>query len=148
MVINCLKKKCFSCHVKYVGETYCSIKERLSEHLRDIHHECNSQYAPPSVIQKGPTTVARHFGKNQHTRDDLKVEILELICLDPLGPHTDPYHETREHFWIHRLRTLQPLGLKNTNGNEEIRLPQQPRLTNPGQREVTLVSLKLLISCQ
>ncbi len=68
---------------------------------------------------------------NQHTRDDLKVQILELIRLDPLGPHTNAYRETREHFWIHRLRTLQPLGL---NGNEEIRLPQQPRLTNPGQR--------------
>ncbi len=61
-------------------------------------------------------TVARHFGRNKHTRDDLKVQILELIRLDPLGPHTDAYHDTMEHFWIHRLRTLQHLGL---NANDE-----------------------------
>ncbi len=30
---------------------------------------------------------------------------------------------------------------RNRNGNKEIRLPQQPHLTNPGQREFTLVSL-------
>ncbi len=113
-----------------------------------IRHECNPQYAPPSVIQKGPTSVARHFGRNQHTRDDLKVQILELIRLDPPGPHTDAYRETSEHFWIHRLRTFQPLDLnandeiKYKNRNEEMRLPHQPHLTNPGQQEVTLVSLK------
>ncbi len=60
--------------------------------------------------------MARHLSRNQHTRDDLKVQILELIRLDPLGPHTDAYRKTREHFWIHRLRTLQPLGL---NANDE-----------------------------
>ncbi len=106
---------CTRCHFKYVGETYRSLKERFSDHLRDIRHECNPQYAPPSVVQKGPTTVARLFGRNEHTRDDLKVQILELICLNPLGPHTDAYRETREHFWIHRLRTLQPLGLNATD---------------------------------
>ncbi len=74
------------------------------------------QCAPPSVIQNSLTTVARHFGRNQHTRDDLKVQILELISLNPLGPHADAYRETREHFWIHRLRTLQLLGL---NANDE-----------------------------
>ncbi len=103
MYIKCVNKnniiiKICKISVKYVGETYRSLKERLSEHLRDIRHECNPPYAPPPVVQKGPTTVARHFGRNQHTRDDLKVQILELIRLDPLGPHTDAYHETREHF--------------------------------------------------
>ncbi len=42
--------------------------------------------------------------------------MLELIRLDSLGPHTDAYRETREHFWIHHLITLQPLGL---NANDE-----------------------------
>ncbi len=42
--------------------------------------------------------------------------MLELIRLDSLGPHTDAYRETREHFWIYRLRTLQAMGL---NANEK-----------------------------
>ncbi len=112
---------CTRRHVKYVGEKYHSLKEKLSEHLCDIRHECNLQYAPPSVVQKSPTTVARHFGRNRHTRDDLKVQILELNRLDPLGPHMDAYHETRENFWIHRLRTLQPLGL-NANAEKKYKL--------------------------
>ncbi len=77
---------CTCCHVKYVGETYPSLKEKLSEHLCDIRHGCNPKFAPPSVTKKDPTTVDRHFGKDQHTRDDLKVQIVELIPLDPHGP--------------------------------------------------------------
>ncbi len=102
---------CTRCQLQHISETYCSLKERLSEHLRDIGHQCNPEYAPPSVIQKRPTTVARHFGRDQHTLDDLNVQILELICKNPLGPHTDDFRETREHSWIHHLRTLQPLSL-------------------------------------
>ncbi len=118
---------CTYCQLQHVGETYCSLKERLSKHLGDIGHECSPDCAPSSVIQKGLTTVARHFGRDQHTQDYLKVQILELIHMDHYGPHMDDFHETREYSWIHRLRTLQPLGLnakirKNINGDWRDRL--------------------------
>ena len=70
---------CTRCGLQYVGETYRTLAERLSEHLRDIRHEANPDSAPPSVIQKGPSTVARHFGRAPHSQADLKVQILELI---------------------------------------------------------------------
>ncbi len=69
--------------------------------------------APPSVKQKGPTTVARHFGRAPHSQTDLKVQILELIPLNPDSEEADIFRETREHFWIHRLRTLQPQGINS-----------------------------------
>ncbi len=121
---------CTHCQLQYVGETYLSLKERLSEHLRDIGHECNPDYALPSVIQKGPTTVARHFGRDQHTRDNLKVQILKFIHMDPLGPHTDDFRETREHSWIHCLRTMQPLGL-NTIDKKKHKRRQKRQVANP-----------------
>ncbi len=54
--------------------------KHLSEHLHDICYECNPQYAQP---ENGPTTVGRYFGKNKYTWDNLKVQILERIPLDP-----------------------------------------------------------------
>ncbi len=38
---------CTCCQIQYVDETYCSLKERLSEHLHDIGHECNPNRTQP-----------------------------------------------------------------------------------------------------
>ncbi len=73
---------------------------------------------PPSVKQKGPTTVARHFGRTPHTHEDLSVQTLELISKNPELDETDQLRKTREHFWIHRLRTLQPLGINSMDGRK------------------------------
>ncbi len=74
--------------------------------------------------------MTRHFGRDQHTRDDLKVQILELICMDHIGPHTDDFREIREHSWIHHLRTLQPLGL-NAIDEKKHKQRQTKQVANP-----------------
>ncbi len=109
---------CTRCGLQNVGETYLTLADRLSQHLRDIRHEANPDTAPPSVKQKGPTTVARHFGRTPHTHEDLSVQILELISKNPELDETDQLCKTREHFWIHRLRTLQPLGINSMHGRK------------------------------
>ncbi len=74
---------CTRCGLQYVGETYRTLADRLCEHLCDIRHEANPDTAHPSVKQKGPTTVARHFGRTPHTHEDLSVQIIELIFKNP-----------------------------------------------------------------
>ncbi len=103
------------CGLQYVGEIYWTLADTLS----DIRHKANPDTAPPpSVKQKGPTTVARHFGRTPHTHEDLIVQILELISKNLELDETDQLHETQEHFWIHRLRTLQCLGITSMDGRK------------------------------
>ncbi len=83
----------------------------LGEDLHDIHHNYNTQNASPFVLEKGPTTVPRHFGSNKHTQNDLTVQIPQFIALDPSDVFMNDFRETREHWFIHCLRTLKPLGL-------------------------------------
>ncbi len=84
----------------------------------------------PSVKQKGPTIVARHFGRAPHSQTDLKVQIHELIPLNPDSEEADIFRETRKHFWIHRLRTLQPQGINSMEVREYKRRKKQA-VSNP-----------------
>ncbi len=69
--------------------------------------------------------MARHFGRASHSQADLKVQILELIPLNPDSKEADIFQETREHFWIHRMRTLQPQGINSMDAREYKRRRKQ-----------------------
>ena len=57
------------------------------------------------------TTVARHFGTPPHSWDDITIQVLEFIHLDPELDTTTEFRKQRESVWIHRLRTIEPFGL-------------------------------------
>ncbi len=51
-----------------------------------------------------------------------------LIRLDPNSATKKPWHETREKFWIHKLKSLKPFGINATEGLNQIgSRPNRPR---------------------
>jgi hypothetical protein len=46
-----------------------------------------------------------------YTIKNTKNSVLETITQDPELENSTIHRRTREEFWIHRLRTLDPLGL-------------------------------------
>jgi len=90
---------CQKCDIGYVGETKRSIKERLYEHLRDIKKNLDSP-------------VARHFNKTPHSyHRDVRIQVLEFIKQDRTMDSTTTYRRQREFWWIHQLKSLEPLGM-------------------------------------
>ena len=77
--------------VVYVGETGREIRERMTEHLRDIR------------LQK-EKPINLHFGTN-HTVDTAKFVVLEKLYG---ASHLE--RTLREALWIKRLRTARPHG--------------------------------------
>ncbi len=69
--------------------------------------------APPSVLDKKPPAVAKHFCLTGHCLDDVKIQILEFIGKPPMLRSTMKYRKTRELHWIYPLKTLEPMGLNN-----------------------------------
>ena len=92
---------CKQCHMQYIGETKRSFRVRISEHLGDIRNKRNHK------------PVAKHYNSKNHTINCLKATILETITRDPELDSTTEVRRSRELFWIHRMRTLDPQGLNS-----------------------------------
>lgn len=99
--VNCTTKNvvyvisCSKCSiVTYVGETERQLKERMSEHLRDIRlrHE---------------KPISSHFDES-HTENDLRFSVLEVIRRD-----SKIERQLRESIWIKKLKTEKPYGCNN-----------------------------------
>ena len=108
---------CKRCGKQYVGETFQKLGRRIYEH---DEHACNTNcYAEPDMAppnynhdnRQEATTVARHFGTSPHSWDDVQVQVLEFIHLDPEKEDTTELRRRRESVRIHRLRTIEPFGL-------------------------------------
>ena len=83
--------KCTKCdRAIYVGETERTLKERISEHLRDIK---NSNEKP----------INSHF-ENHNVKD------IEYAVLQKLGHNGRAMRLLVEDIWIRKLNTLAPCG--------------------------------------
>jgi hypothetical protein len=98
-VIYCIE--CTQCGKQYIGETKRSFRIRISEHMGDVRNTRN--YKP----------VARHFNSRNHTIKNMKNTVLETITQDPELEQSTIHRRTREAYWIHRLRTIDPMGINS-----------------------------------
>lgn len=89
---------CTLCGMQYVGETKRQIADRLPEHLRDIR-------------KRNDTPVSRHFNLPDHSTDKLRIQVLEFIRQNRDLASTTEYRRKREFWWIHQLKSLEPLGI-------------------------------------
>ena len=84
---------CMRCQATvYVGETERELRERMSEHLRDIR------------LRKDKP-INFHFGEKDHTHDDVAFAILEKT----FGAERTE-RQLREGIWIKKLDSVKPRG--------------------------------------
>ena len=96
-LIYCLS--CQHCGKQYVGQTLRRIKDRLSEHLRDIDQ----------LNKEKP--LGAHFSQKCRVNPSIRVHILEFIKKPPRSPEALTIRNRIEKRWIHLLKTPAPLGL-------------------------------------
>jgi hypothetical protein len=89
---------CDLCKKQYVGETKRAFRTRIQEHFRDIH---KSRDYP----------VARHFHLPGHCSNNLTYAIIEVRPDDPDDSNSTIARRSKEHYWIHQLRTMDPVGI-------------------------------------
>jgi hypothetical protein len=96
--------KCTSCNKQYIGESKRTFAVRYGEHLGSIRN-----FRPERPNLNLP--VARHVHNHRDPECTITPRILEVINRDPETVETRTFRRKREAFWIHRFKTLIPLGL-------------------------------------
>ena len=89
---------CTECAMQYVGETKREIKVRMTEHRRDI-------------LKKRDTPVALHFNLYNHSPDNMRFQIIEILKTDPDSDKSTDIRRKKELHWIYQLHTLRPVGI-------------------------------------
>lgn len=112
---------CTCCKKQYVGQTKRKLGDRIRQHLLDIRHCQDWLAAPPSAHAKGPTNVGLHFSHRGHQLSDVSVQILEMIKHNPDSSKAKETRDRRENYWIHKLRTIAPLGINAMDGSNHTR---------------------------
>lgn len=95
-IVYCIT--CKKCKLQYVGETKRKLMERLREHLGDISANRD-------------TPVAKHFQLPGHSTEHVKIQIIEILHLDPDLDSSTTRRRHRERYWIYQLGTIAPLGI-------------------------------------
>ncbi len=109
---------------------------RFQKHLKDVEHCSNWTMAPPSAIAQTRTNVGLHFSQMGHSIQDMQINVFKFIRLDPNSATTKPWRETREKFWMHKLKSLKPFGINATAGSNQIwSRPSRPRQTMASQTQ-------------
>ena len=102
-LIDCDKCK----KTQYVGETGQTLQKRFHAHRSDIKRKTNEHKKDQSFLKK-ETLVAKHFQTENHTLEDMRVTVIELIKAQDANTCI---RKKRERFWRHKLKTNYPQGL-------------------------------------
>ena len=104
------------------------LMQRFQKHLKDIEHCTDWANSPPSAKSQGPTNVGLHFNLPRHSVLDVCIQVLELICSHPDSVEAQNMRDTREKFWMYKLKSLAPFGINATDGSNHTRShPNRPR---------------------
>ncbi len=92
----------------------------FQKHLNDISHCIDWSKAPPSAKTQGLTNMGLHFAQRGHSASDILINVLEFIKRDQKSLETLTWRESREKFWMHRIKSLKPFGINATNVSNHI----------------------------
>ncbi|OCT97473.1 hypothetical protein XELAEV_18009697mg [Xenopus laevis] len=92
------------CGMAYIGQTIRSVKERIKENRNNIRN-----YKANAATD---TSVSRHFYNHGHNLSQFRWLVLEKIVLAKRGGDVKKSLGQREAYWIKRMNTLAPSGLK------------------------------------
>ena len=115
---------CYQCQLRYIGETGNNLRTRMNQHRSDI-------------LRHIDTPVANHFNSPGHNCGDVKTTILQS------GPFSDSrtveaiYRKNAESTWIHRYKTVEPLGMNKAGPAFNI-LPFVVPFCNQGRDIISL----------
>jgi len=111
---------CLCCNKQYVGQTKKCLHERFYYHYRSIRgpkskpRPRKKKQATPHQPQtsKYDNPIERHFKLPNHRGlDSIKIHILQFISAPSQSTPAQDLRNEWELLWIHRLKTLSPLGL-------------------------------------
>lgn len=92
---------CRKCQKQYVGLTTKQLNVRIN------HHRTN-------IINKKQIYLCVHFNFPDHSIQDISVQAIDTISHNTPNPLQDL--QKLEKYWIHTLKTIQPLGLNVSTG--------------------------------
>ena len=87
---------CIKCSKQYVGETGNSINKCFYQHMYEIRYLKNPELTPPSLMDKPPTPMPKHFAQANYSVLDMKIQVLEYIKLFPNHSNTVVYRRNHK----------------------------------------------------
>jgi len=113
-LIYCLT--CTKCNLQYVGQTKNRLADRFSVHFNHIEptRTPKRKKLKPlySLNPKYDDPIGRHYKSTPHNGlKDVHIHILQFISAPSNSIPAKELRDSLERTWIHRLKTLSPLGL-------------------------------------
>ena len=113
-LIYCLT--CTKCNLQYVGQTKNKLADRFVVHFNHIQPVRAPRKKKTKTIQtsnpKFDDPIGRHFKSSPHNGlKDVHIHIVQFISAPSNSIPAKLLRDDLERKWIHRLKTLSPLGL-------------------------------------
>jgi len=112
---------CTTCNKQYVGQTKNRLQDRFQMHF--YHIESKKQINPlkrqPKAKKLNPKfddPIGRHFKQSDHNGlNSIHIHILQFISAPSESIPAQMLRDDWERKWIHRLKTIAPLGLNSAD---------------------------------
>ena len=115
-LIYCLT--CTKCNVQYVGQTKNRLEDRFVVHFNHIaptkppRKRTKPKTSQTQIKSKYDDPIGRHYKSTPHNGlNDVQIHILHFIDAPSNSIPAKALRDNLERKWIHRLKTLSPLGL-------------------------------------
>ena len=109
---------CTKCNIQYVGQTKNKLEDRFVVHFNHIaptkppRKKAKSKQPQAYLKSKFDDPIGRHYKSTHHNGlKDVHIHILQFINAPSNSIPAKLLRDDLERKWIHRLKTLSPLGL-------------------------------------